>query len=98
MSKVCARRLIAGTVKPETSPRLRAMYSSWMDADWTPRTWLASQTIQRAASAVASSAVNAARPGQVGGRLAPEARGIIDDELVLGHVHDPGQVREQVGG
>ena len=60
MSKVWARRFIAGTVKPFTSPRLRAMYRSWIDADMTPRAWPASQTSQRAASAVASSVVKAA--------------------------------------
>ena len=33
MSKTCVRRLMAGTVKPWTSPRPRAMYSSWMLAE-----------------------------------------------------------------
>ena len=60
MSNVWARMLIAGTVNPETSPRPRARYSSWMLADRAPSAWLASQTIQRAASAVGSSFVNAA--------------------------------------
>jgi hypothetical protein len=60
MSNVAARMLSAGTVKPEISPRLRAMYSSWMLADRAPSAWLASHTIQRTASAVGSSVVNAA--------------------------------------
>ncbi len=58
MSKICARRLMAGTVNPETSPRLRAAYSSWMLADGAPSSWLASQIIQRAASTVAASVEN----------------------------------------
>jgi hypothetical protein len=36
------------------------MYSSWMLAERVPSAWLASQTIQRAASAVGSSEVKAA--------------------------------------
>ena len=60
MSNVWARMLIAGTVNPETSPRPRARYRSWMLADRAPSAWLASHTIQRAASAVGSSRVNAA--------------------------------------
>ena len=58
MSKVCARRLMAGTVNPDTSPRLRAAYSSWMLADGAPSSWLASQISQRAASTVAGSVEN----------------------------------------
>ena len=54
MSEACARRLIAGTVKPDTSPWPRAEYRSWMLALWAPRAWLASQTIHRAAAVVAS--------------------------------------------
>ena len=60
MSNVWARMLIAGTVKPLTSPRPRARYSSWMLAEPAPRAWLASQTIHWAASVVASSSANAA--------------------------------------
>src|SRR4051812_42174936 len=60
MSKVWARMLIAGTVKPLTSPRARAMYSSWMLADRAPSSWLASQTIHWAAATAASSFENAA--------------------------------------
>src|SRR3954453_10317676 len=60
MSNVWARRLIAGTVNPWTSPRPRAMYSSWMLADSAPSCWLASQTSHCAASFVASSSPNTA--------------------------------------
>ena len=60
MSKTCVRRLMAGTVKPWTSPRPRAMYSSWMDADGQPSSCDASQTIQRAASTVAGSSLKVA--------------------------------------
>ena len=52
MSNVATRMLIAGTVNPDTSPRARAMYSSWMLAERAPSAWLASHTIQRTASAV----------------------------------------------
>ncbi len=60
MSNVATRMLSAGTVNPDTSPRARAMYSSWMLAERAPSAWLASHTIQRTASAVGSSVVNAA--------------------------------------
>ena len=60
MSKVCARRLMAGTVIPWYSFRARALYSSWMLAERAPMAWLASQTIQRAASTVASSSLKVA--------------------------------------
>src|SRR6478609_9985922 len=60
MSKVCARRLMAGIVKPATSPRARASYRPWMLADRAPSSWLASQTSHCAAAAVASSSVKAA--------------------------------------
>src|SRR5687768_14735197 len=60
MSNVWARRLIAGTVKPATSPRARAVYRSWMLALSAPSAWLASQTIHWAAEVVASSVENAA--------------------------------------
>ena len=39
MSKVWARRLMAGTVKPDTSPRARASYSPWMLAARAPSAW-----------------------------------------------------------
>src|SRR5450756_1698462 len=58
MSKVSMRMLMAGTVKPRTSPRLRAAYRSWMLADGAPSSWLASQISQRAASTVAGSCEN----------------------------------------
>ena len=98
MSKVWARRFMAGTEKPLTSPRPRAMYSSWMDAERAPRAWLPSQTSQRAASAVASSAVKAAVQARSAAASAAEAGGVVDDELALGHVRDAGKVRQQVGG
>ena len=60
MSNTCVRRLMAGTVKPLTSPRPRAMYRSWMLADGAPSSWDASQTIQRAASTAPASSLNVA--------------------------------------
>jgi hypothetical protein len=60
MSMTCVRRLIAGTVNPETSPRPRARYSSLMLADGDPSTIDASHTIQRAASTTAASSLNVA--------------------------------------
>ncbi len=60
MSNVCARRLMAGTVNPDTSPRARAVYRSWMLALRAPSAWLASQTIHCAAAVVASSVEKAA--------------------------------------
>src|SRR6187397_2302708 len=60
MSNVWVRRLSAGTVKPETSPRARASYSDWMLADRAPSSWLASQTSHWAAAVVPSSVEKAA--------------------------------------
>ena len=60
MSNVWARMLIAGTVNPDTSPRPRAAYRSWMLAERAPSSWLASQTSHWAAAVVASSVEKAA--------------------------------------
>ena len=98
MSNVWARMLIAGTVNPETSPRPRAMYSSWMLADRAPSAWLASQTIQRAASAVGSSFVNAAVQARSAAASAAEPGLVVDDEPAVRDVGDAAQAGEEVGG
>ena len=90
--------LIAGTVNPETSPRPRAMYSSWMLAERAPSAWLASQMIQRAASAVGSSLVNAAVQARSAAAVAAEAGLVVDDEAAVGDVGGARQLGEEVGG
>ncbi len=60
MSNVWARRLMAGTVNPDTSPRARASYSAWMLAERAPNAWLASQASHWAVAVVASSVEKAA--------------------------------------
>src|SRR6476620_9838561 len=107
MSNVATRMLSAGTVNPDTSPRARAMYSSWMLDERAPSAWLASHTIQRTASAVGSSVVNAAvharsaaawdperGPSATAGRP-PSAGGVPDSwaRRSAGHVATWGIVR-----
>src|SRR3989304_4772136 len=63
---------MAGTVKPPTSPRPRAMYSSCMLAEWQPTARGAPPTVQRAPPP---------RPLTVDlGRLAADARGEFGDD------------------
>ena len=98
MSNVCARRLIAGTVKPETSPRARASYSAWMLAERAPSSWLASQTSHCAAAVVASSSLNAAV--QARSRIAggTECGLVIDDQPLAVEVRAAGEGGQQVCG
>ena len=98
MSKVCARRLIAGTVKPETSPRARASYSAWMLADRAPSSWLASQTSHCAAAVVASSSLNAAVQARSRMRAVAECGLVIDDQPLAVEVGAAGEGGQQVGG
>src|SRR5436190_6936720 len=79
MSKTWVRRLMAGTVKPETSPRARASYSAWMLADRAPSSWLASQTSHCALLVVASSSLNAAV--QARSRM-PAARKVASSSMI----------------
>ena len=69
-----------------------------MLADGLPSCWEASQTIQRAASIVASSSLNVAV--QTTSRMPRVAeRGlVVDDERVALDVDDAGQEREQLAG
>ena len=89
---------MAGTVNPETSPRPRATYSSWMLADGAPSAWLASQMIQRAAFGRRVVARERGRPGEVGGGLSAEPGLVVDDEAAVGEVGDAAQVSDEVGG
>ena len=93
MSKVWARRLMAGTVKPETSPRARASYSAWMLADRAPSAWLASQTSHWAAAVVASSVENAAVQARSRMPVVAEGRLVVDDEPVTVEVGAPADGR-----
>ncbi len=97
MSKVWARRLIAGTVKPDTSPRARASYSPWMLAERAPRTWLASQISHCAASMVASSIENAAVQARSRIPASRKCGLVVDDEPVAVEVGAARQASQQVG-
>src|SRR5918999_716346 len=55
------RTFIAGTVKPPTSPRPRARYSSLIDAARTPTDWPICQINQRASSRCCASPKTATR-------------------------------------
>ena len=91
MSNVWARRLIAGTVNPATSPRARASYSAWMLADRAPSAWLASQTSHWAAAVVASSVAECGRPGEVADARAAEGGFVVDDQPVAVEVGGAGR-------
>ena len=69
-----------------------------MLADGAPSAWLASQMIQRAASAVGSSVGERGGPGEVRGGLGAEPGLVVDDEAAVGQVGDARQVGEEVGG
>ena len=98
MSNVWARRLIAGTVNPETSPRARASYSPWMLAERAPSAWLASQTSHCAAAVVASSVAERRGPGEVRDGAVAEGGFVVDDEPVTVEMGAPGEGGQQVGG
>ena len=85
-------------MNPETSPRPRAMYSSWMLAERAPSAWLASQTSHCAASAVGSSVVNAAVQARSPRPCDAERGLVVDDEAVAVDVGDAREMGEQVGG
>ena len=89
---------MAGTVKPDTSPRPRAVYRSWMLADWAPSAWLASQTSHWAAAVVGSSVLNAAV--QARSRIAVVAEGgfVVDEEQFAIEMGGAAESVQQVGG
>ena len=89
---------MAGTVKPETSPRARASYRPWMLAERAPSAWLASQTSHCAAAVVASSVPNAAV--QARSRIAPSRKAASSSmtRTVAVEMGRAAQGGEQVGG
>ena len=97
MSNVWARRLMAGTVNPETSPRPRAAYSSWMLADRAPSSWLASQTSHWAAAGGGLVGREGRGPREVTDAVAAEASLVVDDQAVAVEVGHRLDGLEEVG-
>ena len=94
MSNTCVRRLMAGTVKPLTSPRPRAMYSSWMLADGRPQLLgcLPDHPARRLHRAVVLAERGA--PHDVPDAAGPETGLVVDDQPLA---VDVGDAHQQLG-
>ena len=97
MSKVWARMLMAGTVKPLISPRARALYSSWMLADLRPECLAGLPDDPLGGGRGRLVGRERGRPGEVADGGAAEGRLVVDDQQVAVEVSSGADDSEQVG-